>query len=40
LDAVYVGFTSVILFGDQALGLCAPWNWPADRSRTETGRRW
>jgi hypothetical protein len=36
-DAVYVDFDSVILFGDQVLDQFASWNWPAGRSRTETG---
>jgi hypothetical protein len=38
-DVVYVDFASVILFGDQVLGQFAPWNWPAGRSRMETGPR-
>ena len=36
-DAVYLDFASVVLFGDQLLDQFAPWNWPAGRSRTETG---
>jgi hypothetical protein len=39
-DTVYVDFASVILFGDQVLGKVRPLgDWPAGRSRTETGPR-